>query len=39
MKNQQEPKDLNKNADVIKITNDTEKVFNKKTENVQKATI
>jgi hypothetical protein len=39
MKNQQEPKDLNKNADVIKITTDTEKVFNKKTENVQKATI
>ena len=38
MKNQQDPKDLKKNADDEKITNDDEKVVNKKTENVHKAT-
>jgi hypothetical protein len=34
----EDPKDLKKNADDIKITNDSEKVVNKKTENLHEAT-
>lgn len=37
MKIVEDPKDLKKNADGVKITNDTEKVVNKKTENVHEA--
>lgn len=38
MKNQQDPKDLKKNADDETITNDDDKVVNKKTENLHEAT-
>ena len=38
MNNTQDPKDLKKNANDVKITNDAEKVVNKKTENIHEAT-
>ncbi len=38
MKNQQDPKDLKKNADDEKITNNSEKVVNKQPENLHEAT-
>jgi hypothetical protein len=38
MINSQDPKDLQKNADDVEITNGEEKIVNKKTENVHEAT-
>ena len=38
MNSTKDPKDLKKNADDVKITNDAEKVVNKKTENIHEAT-
>lgn len=38
MENSQDPKDLQKNADDVEITNGEEKIVNKETENVHEAT-
>ena len=38
MTNSQDPKDLQKNADDVEITNGEEKIVNKETENVHEAT-
>jgi len=38
MENAKDPKDLQKIADDVKITNDSDKIVNKKTENVHEAT-
>jgi hypothetical protein len=38
MENAKGPKDLKKNADDVQITNDSDKIVNKKTENLHEAT-
>jgi hypothetical protein len=38
MENAKDPKDLKKNADDVQITNDSDKIVNKKTENLHEAT-